>query len=231
MSMPLTINSDNQEDEEVNAEDYSNVSNLFPPDKKKSFKIGRRFSNIWKYFKVGDEVGRGHYQATCIFCNKFWRRGKPKRMTAHICNNCPKVNSEIRRAILGEFVKEYGDIPSNESDDDVETERTNIKRPRLANTLDNFFDSINLPKGRKKIIDHAVLRAFVMCGIPFSAIENPFFIELLKQLNAPYNPPSSETLSGTFLDVEVARINLRIEEELEKSKNLTLSMYLKYGYF
>src|SRR4051812_10680452 len=110
MSIPLTINSDNQE-EEVNADDYSNTPDLFLPDKKKPFKFGRRFSNIWKYFKVG----RGHYQTTCKFCNKFWSRGKPKRMTAHICNNCPKVNSEIRRAILGEFVKEYGDIPSNES--------------------------------------------------------------------------------------------------------------------
>ena len=100
------INSDDQEDEEVNAEDYSYGSNLLPPNKKKSVNNGRKFSNIWKYFKVGNQVGRGHYQATCNFCNKFWSRGKPKRMTAYICNNCPKVNSEIRKATLREFVKQ-----------------------------------------------------------------------------------------------------------------------------
>ncbi|CAJ0838751.1 308_t:CDS:2 [Entrophospora sp. SA101] len=161
------INLDDQgdeEDEEVNAEDYSHESSLLPSNKKKSFRTGRKFSNIWKYFKAGNQVGRGHYQATCNFCNKFWSSGKPKRMTAHICNSCPKVNNDIRKAILGEFVKEYGDVPSNESDDDTEIERTNIKRPRLDNTLDSFFNN-----------------------------------------------------------VEVAKINLRVEGELERSKNLTLN--------
>ncbi|CAJ0635420.1 5822_t:CDS:2 [Entrophospora sp. SA101] len=128
------INLDDQgdeEDEEVNAEDYSHESSLLPSNKKKSFRTGRKFSNIWKYFKAGNQVG---------------------------------LNNDIRKAILGEFVKEYGDVPSNESDDDTEIERTNIKRPRLDNTLDSFFNN-----------------------------------------------------------VEVAKINLRVEGELERSKNLTLN--------
>ncbi|CAJ0836722.1 11452_t:CDS:2 [Entrophospora sp. SA101] len=105
------INLDDQgdeEDEEVNAEDYSHESSLLPSNKKKSFRTGRKFSNIWKYFKAGNQVG---------------------------------LNNDIRKAILGEFVKEYGDVPSNESDDDTEIERTNIKRPRLDNTLDSFFNN------------------------------------------------------------------------------------------
>ncbi|CAJ0766560.1 8539_t:CDS:10 [Entrophospora sp. SA101] len=92
------INLDDQgdeEDEEVNAEDYSHESSLLPSNKKKSFRT---------------------------------------------------VNNDIRKAILGEFVKEYGDVPSNESDDDTEIERTNIKRPRLDNTLDSFFNNVEVAK-------------------------------------------------------------------------------------
>ncbi|CAJ0890145.1 16129_t:CDS:1, partial [Entrophospora sp. SA101] len=54
------INLDDQgdeEDEEVNAEDYSHESSLLPSNKKKSFRTGRKFSNIWKYFKAGNQVG------------------------------------------------------------------------------------------------------------------------------------------------------------------------------
>ena len=58
MSIPLTINSDNQEEEEeVNADDYSNTPDLFLPDKKKPFKFGRRFSNIGNISKLGMRLG------------------------------------------------------------------------------------------------------------------------------------------------------------------------------
>ena len=62
-----------------------------------------------------------------------------------------------------------------------------------------------------------------MSGIPFKVIENPFIIDLFKELNPKYIPPSRTTLSERFLDQEVARVNLNIDKELTSADNLTLS--------
>ncbi|CAG8635038.1 1635_t:CDS:1, partial [Diversispora eburnea] len=44
-----------------------------------------------------------------------------------------------------------------------------------------------------------------MADVPFEIIENPFVKDFLKELNPGYIPPSCITLSGRFLDKEVAR--------------------------
>jgi len=62
-----------------------------------------------------------------------------------------------------------------------------------------------------------------MAGIPFEVIENPFILDLFKDLNPGYTPPSRFTLSGRLLDKEVARINNKIKNELEVADGLTLS--------
>jgi len=47
-----------------------------------------------------------------------------------------------------------------------------------------------------------------MCNIPFSVIENPYFVDLIKTLQSGYDPPSRQVLSGTLLQAEVARVNV-----------------------
>ncbi|CAG8821197.1 11933_t:CDS:2, partial [Dentiscutata erythropus] len=72
-------------------------------------------------------------------------------------------------------------------------------------------------------IDFAFLKAFICCGISFSIIETPFFINALKLLNEKYNPPSRTTLSTTLLYIEVARITLKMNKEIKNLQNLTLA--------
>ncbi|CAB5209658.1 unnamed protein product [Rhizophagus irregularis] len=66
--------------------------------------------------------------------------------------------------------------------------------------------------------------AFIMCGIPFHVINNPFFINALKILNPNYIAPSRKTLSGRLLDNEVAKVNNKIDEVLEFTNNLTIGL-------
>ncbi|CAJ0890690.1 4130_t:CDS:2, partial [Entrophospora sp. SA101] len=89
--------------------------------------------------------------------------------------------------------------------------------------INHFGSKKPLPLSVTERIDHALLKAWVIAGIPFEVIENPFVIDLFKELNPGYTPPSRTTLSGQLLDQEVARVNLNIEKELESSNNLTLS--------
>ncbi len=39
-----------------------------------------------------------------------------------------------------------------------------------------------LPAKQAALIDRSILKAFIMCEIPFQVIENPYFINLLKNL-------------------------------------------------
>jgi len=62
-----------------------------------------------------------------------------------------------------------------------------------------------------------------MAGIPFKVIENPFIVDLFKDLNPGYIPPSHITLSDRLLRDEITRVNQKIESELKVADGLTLS--------
>jgi hypothetical protein len=64
-----------------------------------------------------------------------------------------------------------------------------------------------------------------MAGIPFNVIENPFVLDLFKELRPDYFPLSRTTLSERFIDEEYSRINLAIEHDLQQSNHFTLSKY------
>jgi len=61
-----------------------------------------------------------------------------------------------------------------------------------------------------------------MYNIPFSVIENPYFVDLIKTLQSGYDPPSRQVLSGTLLQAEMARVNVRITNELNNESNFTI---------
>ena len=74
------------------------------------------------------------------------------------------------------------------------------------------------------LIDHSVLRTFMMCRIPFQVIENPYFISMLNNIRSNYNPLSRKCLSTNLLHKEATRVEIKISNSLERAKNLTLGM-------
>jgi hypothetical protein len=115
--------------------------------------------------------------------------------------------------------------------DTTNLEKITSKKRKLNNgasiqtKISEFNESTKLSENRIHEINHACIKAFIVCGIPCHVIENPFFIELLKTLRPGYIPPSKEILSGKLLSQETAVVNQRIVKELKNSKNLTLCMY------
>ena len=93
-----------------------------------------------------------------------------------------------------------------------------------ANMNDENDKNNELLTEQAALIDHSVLKAFVMCEIPFQVVENPYFINLLKNFRSNYNPPSWEYLSTNLLNKESIWVEIKINNSLENIKNLTLSM-------
>ncbi|CAG8702324.1 10960_t:CDS:2, partial [Gigaspora rosea] len=82
---------------------------------------------------------------------------------------------------------------------------------------------------RIKDINRALVKAFIVCRIPFYIIENPFFVELLKTLRPAYEPPSKDVLFGRYLAQETAFVNQARIKQLTDSKNLTIEENLIEG--
>ncbi|CAG8492408.1 5076_t:CDS:2 [Gigaspora margarita] len=68
--------------------------------------------------------------------------------------------------------------------------QSSLKRYFLQNAEDNLFEE------QINFINHSLLKAFIVGGIPYSVIETLFFIDLLQTLCPNYQPPSRDTLAG-----------------------------------
>ncbi|CAG8760223.1 6013_t:CDS:2, partial [Rhizophagus irregularis] len=81
--------------------------------------------------------------------------------------------------------------------------------------------------GQQYLCNRALTRFFVCCGVLFSTVESPFFIDLVMNLCVSYQLPDRKTLSDTWLSNEVARITVDVEEILKKQENLSLAEEIK----
>jgi hypothetical protein len=209
------------------------MSSAENPTTKNDKKGGRPFSGIWDDIIRGESKGNGHYSGKCKYCSTQWSRAKPNSLKSHLIQ-CNSVPSEVR-----EFWRQdlYGNDEDSSTDDEYDVDITSSKRKknlkekkdnkkshihdtRQSDIRNHFSNTQNeLETGMINIIDKALLNAFVSCGIPFSIIENPFFLELLKVLQPSYKPPTRQRLAGSLLEYESGQIEKKIERKLEKGEN------------
>jgi hypothetical protein len=82
--------------------------------------------------------------------------------------------------------------------------------------------SAELDTDKKEKIDQALIRFFICCGIPFSVVNHPYFMDFVQSLCFKYNPPKRTTLSTTILNKEISYVLKKISDELKYEDNLTL---------
>ncbi|RHZ65058.1 hypothetical protein Glove_319g189 [Diversispora epigaea] len=176
---------------------------------------------------------------------------KPHVLREHLTNSCKKCPKDVSlhyAKIVGKVIGKK-DIESSNNDDDnsnddddsnlnesskgnkyklkkTQTSRKKNKLDKNQTFVANFYEVKKLQKGIIDDIDKTIIKAFVMCNFPFSVIENPWFINMIKSLQPTYDPPSRRTLSGTLLQSELARINVLTMNELEKENNFTIAFML-----
>ncbi|CAH1769419.1 5540_t:CDS:2, partial [Entrophospora sp. SA101] len=131
---------------------------------------------------------------------------KGESLGGEICEDVPENIKNLWRNYLAE------NTSSN-----TKNKRT-INQPTITS---HFHSNTPISSAKAHLLDQAILKAWICCGFAFHTIENPFIIDLF-QIAAPgYNLPSREKLSGFLLESEAARIEQKVEFELD---NLTLSL-------
>lgn len=183
---------------------------------------GRPKSFIWGTHAIqGKRVSVGHYEATCRYCNTFWHKGSPQVLEGHFANDCLKVPIEIKQFFLNRLAAKAEAFADNQRIS-YKKQKFNENFEQSQMKITDFHESSKLSQERYHEITRACVKAFVICGIPWHVIENPFFIELLKTLRPGYMPPSRDILSGELFAQETAIANKQIIKELKNSTDLTL---------
>ncbi|CAG8562488.1 20949_t:CDS:2 [Dentiscutata erythropus] len=153
---------------------------------------------------ISERVGKGRYKATCNFCEILWNRGEPIELESHLANHCSTADSMVIRYFLTKILS-----------NNFEKNKSNKKRKKID-------------QQKIKRIHLAWTRAFAICGIPWNVIENPFFIEALKETNLFYKPPTRKFLAGHLLEQQLALINQKTDNIFKQYSNLTLDKYILY---
>ncbi|CAJ0747545.1 22105_t:CDS:2, partial [Entrophospora sp. SA101] len=174
-------------------------------------KGGRRLDDIWEYVNKGESLGGGHYKASCKWCGGGWTRGRLQDMKVHLARICKDVPENIKNL--------WRNYLAENTSSNTKNKRT-INQPTITS---HFHSNTPISSAKAHLLDQAILKAWFCCGFAFHTIENPFIIDLF-QIAAPgYNLPSREKLSGFLLESEAARIEQKVEFELDNEENLTLT--------
>jgi hypothetical protein len=184
--------------------------------KKEKSSGGRPLGAVWQHFSRINTVTPGKFSAECNYCSKTWKRGEPPILEEHLASHC----SNVPIIVLHEYMQKVG------ARENISNKKRKVDKSTTGQTtMTAFHDSVDLPEARIIRIHRALIKVFVCCGISFKIVEHPFFIDLLKELNAGYDPPTREYLSGRLLETELCNINERVDEKIINQHNLTLGKY------
>src|ERR1044072_8076356 len=157
------------------------------------------FSEIWDYYEKGAQRNNGHYEATCSHCKSKWSREKPQEMEAHLANKCLLCPEEISRYWCERVATRETNYTRNSKLLPSLPQPPNSTQSQIT---DHYSSDQSLPKSVVNRLDKKVLKAWVIAGIPFNVIENPFILDLFKDLKPGYSLPSRTTLSECLMDEE-----------------------------
>ena len=149
----------------------------------------------------------GKFGAKCKYYKNNWKRMEVPTLEEYLVSHCKYVSVLVLRENMQKV-----------------TSRKTAKKRKLKSgqsTILSFHDSEEIPESRITRINRAMGKFFVACGVSFRIVEHPFFIDLVKELNAGYDPPTCEYLSTRILERELCHVNENINRDIMNNFNLT----------
>src|SRR5256714_7327656 len=119
--------------------------------------------------------------------------------------SCTKVSIETRQIFLQEV-------------------RDRNTHPSKQKKITASFKSIEIENSKVKRINHALTRLFMCCGIPFSIVSNPFFIDFVKSLCLAYELQNRVTFAESWVNQELVTVATIIYDEAQSLTNITLGI-------
>ncbi|KAI9910143.1 hypothetical protein PsorP6_010809 [Peronosclerospora sorghi] len=192
------------------------------------------FDIRWTGFYRSIDKGMGNrYSARCIHCKKEFQV-KPHNLHRHALSSCRSWSASQKPEYLKKFgvlkgkstlngsckgqriaLSALTDALLEESDSDEEpqvpvarnrllqaTPKSEKKHPQ-DHQADLWYRV--LPISEQKKIDKMPLSFILHANIPFDAVENPFFVTLIRTILLLYTTPSAEMLGGRIMNDAFAK--------------------------
>src|SRR3954462_9315083 len=102
------------------------------------------------------------------------------------------------------------DDPDSINDNDQSKEKKQKVSLVQTKITSKFESTAEIDSVKAQRYNHALIRFFICCGIPFKIVSNPFFIDRIKCLCLSYQLPNQVTFAGTWVNQEsqvVSRIS------------------------
>src|ERR1044071_3401106 len=115
-------------------------------------KTGPKFGPIWNHFTQGDSNGSGHYQATCKYCNQYFKQGRPHYLRTHILSYCKEASEDVKRSVNQEIL-------DNESLQPSAAKKVKISQGQKQ--IDNYYSSANIEPSCQKEIERTLTMMFI----------------------------------------------------------------------
>src|SRR6266480_2016386 len=157
----MVFESDNQSN--INKNELPNASKNNEPKRKSE----RPEDPVWEWFDKGNLISKGHWQATCKFCNKSYKKGCIADIQDHLGNHCLKVTKKV-----GDYYCALVSLRDNSNGDSTQAESLPRRKKRRCVTsyqplITDHIDSTNIISAHQSRINQAAIRAFTCAGISF----------------------------------------------------------------
>ena len=167
----------------MSQEDDSAASSTGTASKGKS---GPKASSVWTdcFIKTGP-LKSGRTPHKCKFCT--WScDGRVGEAERHIANVCTKVPQNFQLAAQSRLVKKTANLPIDTLLTRTSKRQRNDSGSQQTLTGSGSVDSFRVSSAQKQTWDMALLRWIVMSGLPFNAINSPFFVTWVHSLRPNY---------------------------------------------
>jgi hypothetical protein len=203
----------------------SNISLFSSSSNDNASKLGPKKKPVWQHFDtVGNKID-GHQGCKCKYCRWTQKIGKPSLMEAHLALKCLSVPKETKNIFLHIISnRDSMDISSSSSSQQKKKQKHDIHVDK-GKKIKDFYRPTSIDPETIKYANRAIVKFFVCCGIPFLAVNHPFFRDFIHILHPGYVPPQRTELSQNLLDGELARVLLNTDQELKHEENLTLGRF------
>ncbi|CAG8788070.1 16427_t:CDS:1, partial [Dentiscutata erythropus] len=184
----------------------SQAKNLQESVQKKT--SGWPLAGVWNFFNKGSSI-KGYCLGTCKECGSFWAHAKSVDLEEHLALDCPTQNKDVIDFYTQIIANRQGHSQAA-SQENIPGAKPNKKKCKLTSnqaTLSEFLESTKLTPQHECNINTALIKAFIICNIPFYIISNPYFIDALQELWPEYQPLSRQLLAGRLLNAEIIKVN------------------------
>ncbi|CAG8696482.1 11260_t:CDS:1, partial [Dentiscutata heterogama] len=73
-------------------------------------------SIVWgDHIKQGKSISKGHWNATCNYCNQVWYKGSPAALEDHLGNLCNNVSPDVRDLFLNQLAAKALEVDTSKS--------------------------------------------------------------------------------------------------------------------